>query len=43
MYKQDIFAIPYNLLKNLNIKLLIFDLDNTLIDKNHDTLNSQHL
>ena len=29
MYKQDIFAIPYNLLKNLNIKLLIFDLDNT--------------
>ena len=30
MYKKDVFSINYDALKKKNIKLLIFDLDNTL-------------
>ena len=32
MYCQSIFTINYNLLKEKNIKVLIFDLDNTIIN-----------
>ena len=31
MYKKDIFSIDYKKLKNMGIKCLIFDLDNTLV------------
>jgi len=31
MYYQDVFHINYSLLKEKNIKVLIFDLDNTII------------
>ena len=30
MYQKDIFSIDYKLLKEKNIKLIIFDLDNTI-------------
>ena len=33
MYKKDIFNINYNLLKEKGIKVLLFDFDNTIIDK----------
>ena len=44
MYQKNIFTINYNKLKQAGIKLLIFDLDNTLgsIDEtviNEDTKN----
>ncbi len=34
MYVKDILTINYNKLKEKNIKLLLFDFDNTLISKN---------
>lgn len=33
MYKKDIFSIDYNKLKSQGIKVLLFDFDNTLIEK----------
>ncbi len=33
MYKKDIFSINYNKLKTKGIKVLLFDFDNTLIEK----------
>lgn len=41
MYQKDVISIPYNKLKSLGIKVLLFDLDNTLIDKDHDYFNSK--
>lgn len=33
MYKKDIFSINYKKLKKMNIKVLLFDFDNTIIEK----------
>lgn len=41
MYQKDVLSIPYNKLKSQGIKVLLFDLDNTLIDKNHDYFNDE--
>ncbi len=41
MYLKDIFMVPYELLKIKGIKVIIFDLDNTLIDKNHDVFDAE--
>lgn len=37
MYKKNIFEINYDKLKDSNIKLLIFDLDNTILLIDNDT------
>ena len=39
MYCQDVFHINYSLLKEMNIKVLIFDLDNTIIKIGDDLPN----
>ena len=37
MYKKNIFEIDYTKLKKMNIKVLLFDFDNTIIEKgNYD-------
>ena len=41
MYKKDIFSIDYNYLKNKGIKVLLFDLDNTLIEKGNYKINEK--
>lgn len=40
MYKKSIFDINYKLLKKKGIKVLIFDFDNTLVEKERDILTS---
>lgn len=41
MYKKSIFDIDYNILKNKGVTSLIFDLDNTLLEKNKKVLNDE--
>ncbi len=41
MYKKSIFDINYNILKNKGITSLIFDLDNTLLEKKKNVLNDE--
>ena len=41
MYKKDIFSIDYNSLKNKGIKVLLFDFDNTLIEKGNYSINDK--
>lgn len=33
MYQKDIYSVNYDKLKNKDIKLLVFDFDNTIVDK----------
>jgi uncharacterized protein len=33
MYQKDIYSINYNKLKDIGIKVLLFDLDNTIIER----------
>ena len=40
MYKKNINDIDYEKLKNLNIKCLMFDLDNTLLKLNKTCKNT---
>ena len=40
MYKKSIFDINYELLKKKGIKVLIFDFDNTLVEKERDIFTS---
>ena len=42
MYKKDVFQINYDLLKQMNIKNIFFDLDNTLL-KYQDDLPSKEV
>ena len=41
MYKKDIFSIDYKKLKEKNIKVLLFDFDNTIIEKGSYTLDER--
>lgn len=42
MYKKNIFAIDYQKLKDkYNIKVLLFDFDNTIIEYGEETLNKK--
>ena len=41
MYKKDIFSINYKKLKEKGIKVLIFDFDNTLIEKGNYIVNDK--
>ena len=39
VYSSNIYAIPYQKLKDKNIKYLLFDLDNTIIPSNKEKLD----
>ena len=39
MYQKNIFNINYNKLKDIGIKVLIFDLDNTIIEKDNNIID----
>lgn len=41
MYKKDIFSIDYKKLKQMNIKVLLFDFDNTIVEKGIYTLDEK--
>ena len=41
MYKKDIFSIDYSFLKDKGIKVLLFDFDNTLIEKGNYIINDK--
>lgn len=41
MYKKDIFSIDYKKLKQMKIKVLLFDFDNTIIEKGIYTLDEK--
>ena len=41
MYKKSIFDIDYNLLKKKKIKVLLFDFDNTIIEKGNHTIEKK--
>ena len=41
MYSKDIFKINYQKLKDKNIKVLLFDFDNTIIEKGNNKLNKK--
>ena len=41
MYEKDIFSINYDKLKKIGIKVLIFDLDNTIIEKKKNTIDDK--
>lgn len=41
MYQKDIYSINYKKLKNNNIKVLLYDLDNTLIEKGNYKINEK--
>ena len=41
MYQKDIYSINYKKLKDLGIKTLIFDLDNTIIEKGNYTVEKR--
>lgn len=43
MYKKSIFDIDYNLLKKKKIKVLLFDFDNTIIEKGNHTIEKKTL
>lgn len=40
-YQKDIFSINYNKLKKIGIKLLLFDFDNTIIEKGNCLVNDK--
>ena len=42
MYQKDIFSVNYKKLKDKGIKLLVYDFDNTIIDK-YKTLDKEKL
>lgn len=41
MYQKDIFSINYNKLKEMGIKVLVFDLDNTIIEKKKNVVDDK--
>ncbi len=41
MYKKSIFEINYKKLKQQNIKVLLFDFDNTIIEKGNNIVNKK--
>lgn len=41
MYQKDIYSINYKKLKNNNIKVLLYDFDNTLIEKGNYKTNEK--
>lgn len=41
MYKENIYKINYKKLKENNIKVLLFDFDNTIIEKGNSLLNKE--
>ena len=41
MYKKDIFSIEYKKLKKNDIKVLLFDFDNTLIEKGNYSIDDK--
>ena len=41
MYKKDIFSINYDKLKKIGIKVLVYDLDNTIIEKKKNVIDDK--
>lgn len=41
MYKKDIYSIDYKKLKKMGIKVLVFDFDNTLIEKGNYQISNK--
>ena len=41
MYQKDIFSINYKKLKEMGIKVLVFDLDNTIIEKKKNVVDDK--
>ena len=41
MYQKDIFSVNYKKLKDNGIKLLIYDFDNTIVDKNNSVTKDE--
>lgn len=41
MYKKSIFDIDYKKLKDLNVKVLLFDFDNTIIELGNKTVSTK--
>lgn len=40
-YKKDIFSINYDKLKEKNIKVILYDFDNTLIEKGNNVISKE--
>lgn len=41
MYQRDIFSINYDKLKKIGIKVLVYDLDNTIIEKKKNVIDDK--
>ena len=41
MYQKDLFSINYKKLKEMGIKVLVFDLDNTIIEKKKNVVDDK--
>ena len=41
MYQKDIFSINYDKLKKIGIKVLVYDLDNTIIEKKKNVIDDK--